>query len=199
MMVSAARRGRIEPEARPELIETIRRVSTPFRSARNLDPLIERIGYARFVLLGEASHGIAEYYEWRAEISRRLIAERGFRFIAVEGDWPCCGRLDQYIKGRGDRDVREPLQAFGRLPTWMWANDEVAEFNIETRWLPTACPELKPVEDLGRWLKGKVLQNHQPEDFADTVSTAAEAINGLTNRDIWRVAGLMSGNFWLPT
>src|SRR4051794_10944348 len=126
-MVRAARRGRVEPETRPGLIERIRGVSTPLRGSRNLDPLLERIGDARFVLLGEASHGTAEYYEWRAEISRRLIAEKGFRFIAVEGDWPSCDHLDQYIKGRGDGDTREALQAFDRWPTWMWANEEVAE------------------------------------------------------------------------
>jgi erythromycin esterase-like protein len=125
-MVRAARRGRVEPEVRPELIERIRRLAAPLRDARDLDPLLERIGDARFVLLGEASHGTAEYYTWRAEISRRLIAEKGFRFIAVEGDWPSCDRLDEYIKGRGEGDAREALQAFDRWPTWMWANEEIA-------------------------------------------------------------------------
>ena len=127
-MVRAARRGRAEPEARPELIERIRGAATSLRDPRDLDPLMERIGDARFVLLGEASHGTAEYYEWRAEISRRLIVEKGFQFIAVEGDWPSCDRLDQYVKGRGDGDAREALQVFDRWPTWMWANQEVAEF-----------------------------------------------------------------------
>src|SRR5262245_4631785 len=111
-MVRAARRGRVEPEARPGLIEQIRKTSTPLRGGRDLDRLLERIGDARFVLLGEASHGTSEYYAWRAEISRRLNVERGFRFIAVEGDWPSCDRLDEYIKGRGDGDAREALQAF---------------------------------------------------------------------------------------
>jgi erythromycin esterase-like protein len=90
--------------------------------------LLGRIGDARFVLLGEASHGTAEYYTWRAEISRRLIVEKGFQFIAVEGDWPACDRLDRYTKGRGDAgDAREALQAFDRWPSWMWANEEIAE------------------------------------------------------------------------
>jgi len=90
---------------------------------------MERIGDARFVLLGEASHGTAEYYRWRAEITRRLIVEKGFQFIAVEGDWPACDHLDRYIKGRGDdgNDARETLNAFDRWPTWMWANEEIAE------------------------------------------------------------------------
>jgi erythromycin esterase len=128
-MVRTARRGRLEPEATSDLIDSIRDASRPLRDGRDLDPLLTRIGDARFVLLGEASHGTSEYYTWRAEITRRLIVEKGFRFIAVEGDWPSCDHLDQYIKGRGDAgaDAREALQAFDRWPTWMWANEEVAE------------------------------------------------------------------------
>jgi erythromycin esterase-like protein len=84
----------------------------PLRDTRDLDPLLERIDDARFVLLGEASHGTAEYYTWRAELSRRLISEKGFHFIAVEGDWPTCDRRDRDIKGRGDAgaDAREARQ-----------------------------------------------------------------------------------------
>lgn len=126
-MVRAINRGRVEPESRPELVEQIRGVAATLRGSRDLDPLMERIGAARFVLLGEASHGTAEFYQWRAEITRRLITEKGFQFIAVEGDWSSCERLDQYVKGRGDGDARETLQAFDRWPTWMWANEEVAE------------------------------------------------------------------------
>jgi erythromycin esterase-like protein len=126
-MVRAARRGRVEPEASSELIDQIRSESRPLRGSGDLNPLMERIGDARFVLLGEASHGTAEYYTWRAEISRRLIVEKGFQFIAVEGDWPACDRLDQYVKGLGDGDARETLQAFDRWPSWMWANEELAE------------------------------------------------------------------------
>src|SRR5262245_26284332 len=126
-MVRAARRVRVEPEVVPGLVRQIRDAVSPLRGSRDLDPLMERIGDARFVLLGEASHGTSEYYTWRAEISRRLITEKGFRFIAVEGDWPSCDRLDQYIKGRGDGDAEDALQAFDRWPSWMWANEEIAE------------------------------------------------------------------------
>src|SRR5207244_12185363 len=100
----------------------------------DLDPLLERIGDARFVLLGEASHGTSEYYTWRAELSRRLIVEKGFHFIAVEGDWPACESLDRYIRGQGDAaaDAREVLNAFDRWPTWMWANEDIVEL---ARWL----------------------------------------------------------------
>ncbi|ODT99382.1 MAG: protein-L-isoaspartate O-methyltransferase [Planctomycetes bacterium SCN 63-9] len=126
-MVRAARLNRFEPEVDPRLPGRIRDASAPLRNARDLDPLMERIGDARFVLLGEASHGTSEYYTWRAEISRRLITEKGFQFIAVEGDWPSCDQLDRSIKGRGDGDIEEALQAFDRWPSWMWANAEIAE------------------------------------------------------------------------
>ena len=65
----------------------------------DLDPFIERVGDAHYVLLGEASHGTSELYTWRAEITKRLITEKGFSFMAVEGDWPDCYRVNRYIKG----------------------------------------------------------------------------------------------------
>ncbi|HEY7295880.1 MAG TPA: erythromycin esterase family protein, partial [Dehalococcoidia bacterium] len=69
-----------------------------------MDPLVERIGDARFVLLGEASHGTHQYYRWRERLSRRLIAEKGFSFVAVEGDWPDCYAINRYVKARPDAD-----------------------------------------------------------------------------------------------
>src|SRR5262249_30861909 len=91
--------------------------------------LIDAIGDARFVLLGEASHGTSEFYTWRAEISRRLIEKHGFSFIAVEGDWPDCYRVNRYAKLFPDSggSAEEVLHAFERWPTWMWANREVVE------------------------------------------------------------------------
>lgn len=65
----------------------------------DLDPFIERVGDAHYVLRGEASHGTSEFYTWRAEITKRLITEKGFSFRAVEGDWPDCYRVNRYIKG----------------------------------------------------------------------------------------------------
>src|SRR5919204_6851727 len=106
-----------------------RHVARPLTSPRDLDPLLDRIGDARFVLLGEASHGTHEYYTWRAALSRRLIEEKGFSFIAVEGDWPDCYRVNRYAKGypeSGD-NAREVLHNFERWPTWMWANEEIMD------------------------------------------------------------------------
>jgi erythromycin esterase-like protein len=96
-------------------------------TSMDLDPLLDRIGDAHYVLLGEASHGTHEYYTWRTEISKRLIKEKGFRFIAVEGDWPDCYRINRYIKGLDNQDKTavEILKSFRRWPTWMWANWEI--------------------------------------------------------------------------
>ncbi|WP_458745251.1 erythromycin esterase family protein [Candidatus Nitrosocosmicus sp. T] len=66
---------------------------------KNIDFLLDRIGEAEYVLLGEASHGTSEFYQWRSEISKRLIIEKGFSFIAVEGDWPDCYKVNKYVKG----------------------------------------------------------------------------------------------------
>ena len=95
---------------------------------RDHDPLLERIGDARIVLLGEASHGTHEFYAERARITRRLVAERGFRAIAVEGDWPDTHRVSRYVQGAPqDRDAEEALRGFRRFPSWMWRNAEILD------------------------------------------------------------------------
>ena len=118
----------------PDAAETRALTDDVARHARNLhddddlDGLLERIGDARVVMLGEATHGTSEYYTWRARISRRLVREKGFSFIAVEGDWPDAYRVNRYAKDDPDAgdDAARVLRAFERWPTWMWANWEVA-------------------------------------------------------------------------
>lgn len=101
---------------------------------QDLDVLLKDIGNPRYVLLGEASHGTKEYYTWRAEITKRLIEEKGFNVITVEGDWPDLYKLNQYIKGteQAGASAEAIMQTFDRWPTWMWANEEMAEL---TEWL----------------------------------------------------------------
>jgi erythromycin esterase-like protein len=97
----------------------------------DLDKLIEDIGDRSVVMLGEASHGTHEYYTWRTAISKRLIEEKGFNFIAVEGDWPDCYQINRHVKDNNDgRDIREVLQEFDRWPTWMWGNWEIAALAV---------------------------------------------------------------------
>jgi erythromycin esterase len=96
-------------------------------NAADLDPLMDAIGERRVVLLGEASHGTSEYYTWRTAITKRLIKEKGFNFIAVEGDWPDCYQVNKYVNGQLKAgSAPEALATFNRWPTWMWGNWEVA-------------------------------------------------------------------------
>jgi len=112
-----------------ELMHELRNISRPLRDPADLDPLIERIGNARVVLLGEASHGTREFYAWRTTITRRLVEEKGFSFVAVEGDWPDSYRLNRFVKSYADtpETAEEALDTFRRWPTWMWANEEVRD------------------------------------------------------------------------
>src|SRR5215203_1394620 len=98
------------------------------QNAHDLDILLNQIGDARIVLLGEASHGTAEFYEWRAAISKRLIQEKGFDMIAVEGEWADSYRVNQFIKGPPKDSLQAValLRQYDRWPTWMWGNYEVA-------------------------------------------------------------------------
>lgn len=86
-------------------------------------------GSAPFELIGEASHGTQEFYALRAELTKRLIEERGFCAVAAEADWPDAYRVNCYVRGVGDdRDADESLAGFRRFPTWMWRNTVVLEF-----------------------------------------------------------------------
>lgn len=92
----------------------------------DLDPLLERIGNARVVLLGEASHGTSEFYRMRERITRELVTKKGFAFIGIEGDWPDAARIDHYV--RHFEYPPSEWTAFARFPTWMWRNNEVRQF-----------------------------------------------------------------------
>lgn len=92
----------------------------------DLDGLMQRIGDARIVLLGEATHGTSEFYRMRARISRELIERKGFSFVAIEGDWPDAARIDHYV--RHAEYPPSEWTAFARFPTWMWRNQETADF-----------------------------------------------------------------------
>ena len=92
----------------------------------DLEPLLQRIGNARVVLIGEASHGTSEFYRMRARITQRLIEEKGFNIVAAEADWPDAARIDHYVR---HRDVPpSEWTAFARFPTWMWRNQETRTF-----------------------------------------------------------------------
>jgi erythromycin esterase-like protein len=134
------------PTSDTALADRIRAAAHPLRGERDdYDALLEMVGDARLVLLGEASHGTHEFYRERARITRRLIEEKGFTAIAVEADWPDAYRVNRYVRGASDdADADEALSGFKRFPTWMWRNTDVVEL---TEWMAgynTALPADRP-------------------------------------------------------
>lgn len=110
--------------------------------------MLEIAGERKLVLLGEASHGTHEYYAWRDSISRRLIEDHGFRFIAVEGDWASLYELNRYVKGKpgAAASARQVLERLERWPLWMWGNEEVLSL---AEWMREYNDQLPPEEKVG--------------------------------------------------
>lgn len=143
----------------------------PFLDLREADlgPLMDRIGDAQVVLIGEATHGTSEFYRMRARITQRLIEEKGFTIVAVEADWPDAERIDAYVRWRESKPARE-WDPFSRFPDWMWRNEEVLNF----------------VE----WLRG-INRDREPDDRAgfygldlySMVTSVEEVISYLRERD----------------
>ena len=112
-----------------EAAATVRAFCEPLPSVDEVDDFgeaFDRLGDARVVLLGEATHGTSEFYRARAAITRRLIEKHGFNIIAVEADWPDAARIDRHVRHGAHEPA--PDEAFTRFPTWMWRNAEVHDF-----------------------------------------------------------------------
>jgi protein-L-isoaspartate(D-aspartate) O-methyltransferase len=122
------RRAEKPAPVRRKLPELIADACEPFDSIEtaSLGPLLTRIGSARVVLIGEATHGTSEFYRMRERVTRALIEQKGFRFVAIEGDWPDAARVDHYVRHMDYRPSE--WTAFARFPTWMWRNAEVRAF-----------------------------------------------------------------------
>ncbi|MGZ3237904.1 MAG: erythromycin esterase family protein, partial [Burkholderiaceae bacterium] len=111
-------------------------------AADDYDSLLELIGDARFVLLGEATHGTHEFYAERARITQRLITEKNFTAVAVEADWPDAYRINRYVRNKSnDTNAEQALTGFKRFPTWMWRNTDVVQF---VEWLRSYNDSLSP-------------------------------------------------------
>ncbi len=126
-----------------KLTDAVRECAHPLTgSAQDYEPLMDLIGDARFVLIGEASHGTHEFYQQRAEITKRLIQEKGFTAVAVEADWPDAYRVNRYVRGIGDDTTSaDALAGFDRFPAWMWRNTEVVNFIDWLREYNNALPQ----------------------------------------------------------
>jgi protein-L-isoaspartate(D-aspartate) O-methyltransferase len=124
-----------------ELADTIASSCEKFKAVESADlaPLLKRIGDARVVLIGEATHGTSEFYRMRARITRELIERKGFKFVAIEGDWPDAARVDHYV--RHAEFPPSEWTAFARFPVWMWRNEETREF---VDWLRSRNTGLPP-------------------------------------------------------
>ena len=134
----------METDASKFETDVARREAIPLRPGDLLDydPLLELIDDTRMVLIGEATHGTHEFYRERAQITKRLIEEKGFSAVAVEADFPDAYRVNRYVRGRdGDADASEALNGFKRFPQWMWRNADVLGF---VGWLRSYNDHLPP-------------------------------------------------------
>jgi erythromycin esterase-like protein len=115
-------------------LNAIRRAARPIRGVPgDYDALLEKIGDARLVLMGEDTHGSLEHYRERVRITQRLIEEKGFNGLVIESDWAASERVDRYVRGLpGDDSADKALAGHTRFPVWMWRN---APFRDLVEWL----------------------------------------------------------------
>jgi erythromycin esterase-like protein len=117
------------PTGASTAVEAVRASAIPLAPDGEHAALLDRIGEARLVLIGEASHGTHEFYRERARITQQLIRQKGFEAVAVEGDWPDAYRVNRFVRGLdGDASAVDALRGFERFPTWMWRNTDVCDF-----------------------------------------------------------------------
>jgi erythromycin esterase-like protein len=112
-----------------DIVSAVRAAACPLPAARNYDRVISWLGDASVVLLGESTHGTQDFYAARAALTRRLVEERGFAAVAIEGDWPDAYRVNRFVQDSGaSESPGDVLSGFARFPTWMWRNTAVVEF-----------------------------------------------------------------------
>lgn len=130
------------------LSEKIKEKAIEFENADDVaDEILELVGEASFVLIGEASHGTHEFYKYRAEITKKLVEEKSFSAVAVEADFHNAYRVNRYVRGAGkDQTANDALSDFTRFPLWMWRNNDVLDF---VGWLKAHNDNLKPTERIG--------------------------------------------------
>lgn len=172
------------------------------QTTQDLNKLIERCSGSRLVLLGESTHGTADFYYWRAEISKRLITEQGFRFIVVEGDWASLYRLNLYVKGmsQGYNSAKEVLRGFSRWPQWMWANTEVASLAEWLREYNMALPVEERVgfygmDVYGQWEALEAVLVYAQANLPDKYEAITKQLGCFTafGHDEWQYARAVQG------
>ncbi len=119
-----------------------------FENRYDLTSIANWITDERLVLMGEASHGTSEFYTKRAILSKHLIENHGFNFVAVEGDWSSFSRINEFVKHKegGPQTLEEAMNALDRWPLWMWRNQE---FKALVQWIHEFNADLEPSERAG--------------------------------------------------
>lgn len=132
----------IEYKPQESIIAAIEKYAQPVGGAlHEYDPIVKASNGKQFVLLGEATHGTAEFYRSRAQITQRLIEEEGFDAVVVEADWPDAYTINRYVTNRMEGNAEQALEVFERFPAWMWRNREVAHF---LEWMTAYNREFRP-------------------------------------------------------
>lgn len=133
--------GESQSAVLPQALRTEAAVRPITGAVADYDSLLAQIGGARFVALGEMTHGTDEFYRERARVTERLIGERGFGAVAIEADWPETERINRYVRGVGsDRTAEQALANYTRFPRWMWRNEAFREFIERLRISNAALP-----------------------------------------------------------
>lgn len=165
-----------------QLMKAINEHSIPLQNQTDVSLLLNEIADETYVLLGESSHGTSEFYQIRSELSKRLITEKSFTFIAVEGDWPACMQINRYIKGydKHIKSARDALKKFNRWPTWMWANEEMLDLIDWLKEYNSKQPENKKVGFYGidiysLWESMDEIIHHLEKSNSQMLNAAKEA------------------------
>ncbi len=126
--VNTLTKNQVELNLRPGalIVSEIKNHSHPITSDESFRPLLSKISSSRIVMLGASTHGTEEFYATRRMLTEKLISDYGYTFVAIEADWPDTYKLNQYIRHSQGGSAREIMRDFKRWPTWMWANEQVA-------------------------------------------------------------------------
>jgi erythromycin esterase-like protein len=156
-------------------VRLVREAAHPLTgSEHDYDPLMELIGNARFVMLGEAAHGTQEFYKERARITRRLIEEKGFDAVVLEADWTDVNRVNRYIQSEGnDSSAEKAFSNFDRFPRWMWRNSEFRDFVDSLKTLNARPGNTKRVSIYGMDLYGWSDSSKATIDYLKQVDSEA--------------------------
>lgn len=123
----------MDKETHHKIITVLNEAIEPLSETGDYSTLLQKIGDARYVMIGEATHRTHEFYHTRIEITQQLIKQKGFMAVAIEGDWPDTYRVHRYLQGMGKvQDAEHALRDFKRFPTWMWRNTTMPSF---LKWL----------------------------------------------------------------